>query len=136
MLESAQKGNVQQLITDSMQEAAPAYVDELRKQMLDGVMEDGSQIGTYSPMWAAIRKARGLQTDYVDGYFTGAMQRGLFLKVRGDEMDTDSPVPYAGEFQDRYGDGVFAAGGDYLEPFVDQVEQNLIEKVENLLNQD
>lgn len=136
MLESAQKGDVQQLITDSLQEAAPTYTSELEKQMLDGVMEDGSQIGTYSPMWAAIRKAHGLQVEYVDGHFTGAMHRGLFLQIGGTDMETGSNVPYAQDFQDRYGDEVFAAGGDYLEPFVDEVEQKLMEKIENALNQD
>jgi len=136
MLQSTQQADLQQLVQGSLQDAAPEYIRELQKQMLDGVMEDGSEIGTYSPWWAAIRKAHGLQVEYVDGYFTGAMHRGMFLQVEGQDLETGSGVPYAEDFQERYGDGVFAVGGDYLEPFVDEVEENLLQRIENALNQE
>jgi len=125
LLQAVQKTDLPFLIQNSLQDAAPVYTDELRAQMLSGAMADGSQIGVYSRSYARKREARGLQAEYVDGYFTGDMQRGLFLDVRDDEMVTGSQVPYQAEFEGRYGPGSFVLGGDNLQAFIKEVEQNL-----------
>lgn len=123
--QAVRKMDLNQLIRDSLQDAAPTYTDELRAQMLAGEMADGSQIGTYSSGYARRRLAKGLQADYVDGYFTGEMQRGMFLDVRNEEMVTGSQVPYQADFENRYGPGSFILGSDKLQAFIQEVEQNL-----------
>ena len=125
LLQAVRKTDLHQLIQDSLQDAAPVYTEELRAQMLAGEMADGSQIGVYSPSYARIRQARGLQTNYVDGYFTGDMQRGMFLDVRDNEMVSGSQVPYQADFERRYGPGSFNLGGNKLHAFIQEVEQNL-----------
>lgn len=125
LLQAVQKTDLPFLIQNSLQDAAPVYTDELRAQLLSGVKADGSQIGTYSAGYARKREARGLQTEYVDGYFTGDMQRGLFLDVRDDEMVSDSQVPYAGEFSGRYGEGVFLLDQDRIQAFINEVREDL-----------
>lgn len=125
MLQAVEKTDLSFLIQNSLQDAAPVYTEELRGQLLSGVKADGSQIGQYSPSYAKTRQARGLQTDYVDGYFTGDMQRGLFLDVRDGEMVSGSQVAYQADFENRYGPGSFILGGDNLQAFIKEVEQNL-----------
>jgi hypothetical protein len=125
LLQAVRKTDLHQLIQDSLQDAAPVYTDELRHQMLGGLMADGSQIGTYSPSYAKTRQARGLQIDHVDGYFTGEMQQGMFLDVRDQEMVTGSQVPYQADFEGRYGPGSFTLGCDALQAYIQEVEQNL-----------
>lgn len=122
---AVQKTDLSFLIQNSLQDAAPVYTEELRGQLLEGKMADGNQIGVYSPSYAKTRQARGLQTDYVDGYFTGDMQRGLFLDVRDGEMVSGSQVSYQFDFENRYGPGSFIVGGDRLGAFIKEVEQNI-----------
>lgn len=125
LLQAARKTDLHLIIQNSLQDAAPIYTDELRTQMLAGEMADGSQIGTYSPSYAKVRQARGLQIDHVDGYFSGDMHRGMFLDVRDDEMVTGSQVAYQPQFEHRYGPGSFILGGDNLQVYIREVEENL-----------
>ena len=52
-----------------------------RVQLSKGEKADGSQIGEYSAGWAAVRKAKGLQTGFVDLRFSGKLWDGIGFKT-------------------------------------------------------
>lgn len=78
------KDRFQRILTNFASIIIDTYKDTERKaatlqriQLSKGEKADGSQIGEYSDGWAAVRKRKRLQTDYVDLRFSGKLWDGI-----------------------------------------------------------
>ena len=77
-------------------------VDLVQGQMLDGENGEGQQIGTYAPTTIQARSRRGLQTNYIDLFFTGDFFQGMDVIDSGDSYSVFSSVSYATDLDIRY----------------------------------
>lgn len=96
-------------IDDDLDTIVGLIVDEefpflVKGQLADGETMSGATIqDSYSPSYARRRKKQGLQTNYVDLYFTGEFYEGLKVVDSGSEYYLESDVEYFDHIMNRYG---------------------------------
>lgn len=106
-----------------------------KTQLAEGKKSDGTQIGTYSNMWANIRQSRGRQTEFVDLNFSGKHYDNLgFKKITEEYAELGSNISYESDITDRYGKDVYGltqentetyAKNSWLKEFAYQIKNRL-----------
>lgn len=91
---------------------------------LFGEKTDGTLIGGYSSMWAAQRRAKGVQTDYVDLNYEGNMQASLQTgESQGmPVLGFDSEEQYKKARINSYGNGFWDGFGEIYTPNEDEID--------------
>lgn len=117
-------------------------VESLVKEriFLKGINSDSEEIGFgYSKRWAEARKAKGLQTDYVDLKFTGSLRKSLTTKVDGANtvvmmIDNDFNYQEKAKEQERLRQmDIFALTEGEVNVLTDFVEQNFNLQIDKFL---
>lgn len=95
------------------EELTPEIAEANREQLMKGLDADDEPLApTYSPYTQRIKASKGLPTDKVTLFDTGAFHEGIFSEVQGDEIIIDSKDPKSEGLKDRYGDRIFGIGKD------------------------
>lgn len=101
------KGFLYKELNEFMRKDERKVIKRQQEQLLRGKNIRGGTIQRgYSPTHAAARRARGLQTSFVDLRFTGRFFKGMSITERNDpgEFDIISDVSYYPDLVNRYPD--------------------------------
>lgn len=84
-----------------------------RRVHIDGIASDGAKISnTYSPLYAAIRAAKGRQVQFVDLEVFGDLRRNLELHTIGENyalgFTNDKQLIIAASHEERFGKPIFS----------------------------
>lgn len=100
-------------ILAEMVEANEDYVVFLnQKQLLKGEKKDGSKIGTYRPYTIMRRMEKGRQTAFIDLFYEGDFQEGMFVEVRGLDFLLSSKDSKTDKLEDLYGENIFGLSAE------------------------
>ncbi len=105
-------------------------IDLVQGQMLDGENGDGQAIGTYAPSTVMARNRRGLQTNYIDLFFTGDFFQGMDVIDSGDSYSVFSSVSYAEDLDIRY-PMIFGVQDENKKLLKDSIIFNTIKRLKN-----
>jgi hypothetical protein len=105
-------------------------VDLVQGQMLDGENGDGQQIGTYASSTIMARNRKGLQTNYIDLFFTGEFFEGMDVIDSGDSYSVFSSVSYATDLDIRY-PMIFGVQDENKKLLKDSIIFNTVKKLKN-----
>ena len=105
-------------------------IDLVQGQMLDGENGDGQAIGTYAPSTVMARNRRGLQTNYIDLFFTGDFFQGMNVIDSGDSYSVFSSVSYAEDLDIRY-PMIFGVQDENKKLLKDSIIFNTVKRLKN-----
>ncbi len=98
------------------EELTPEIAEANREQLMKGLDADDEPLApTYSPYTRRIKASKGLPTDKVTLFDTGAFHEGIFSEVQGDEISIDSKDPKSEGLKERYGEHIFGIGKEATE---------------------
>ena len=98
------------------EELSPDIVEANREQLMKGLDADDNPISpAYSPYTRHVKASKGLPTDKVTLFDTGAFHEGIFSEVQGDEIIIDSKDPKSDGLKERYGERIFGIGSEATE---------------------
>lgn len=124
IIERLQGLNLQELLTESIEETAAQYVDLNTAQMYQGKDGDGQSI---APQYGSESYANEKnQMNPTPGYgipdlrLSGAFYRGYKVRVEGQDLVKDSDVPYADELFNKYGNAIGQLDEVNHEEYVEQ----------------
>lgn len=89
-----------------------------QSQLLKGEKKDGVKIGTYLPYTVMKRIEKGRQTQFIDLFYEGNFQDGMFLEVRGMDYLIWSKDWKTDMLVDRYGETIFGLSQENKREFM------------------
>ena len=114
----------EKIADEEMNTQFPALVTDQIK--VEGENDKGELIQAgYSTYWGNIRSIEGLQTEYVDLYYTGSFLNNLSTIKSGEEYYLTSTVPYLDELTDRY-EGILGLQDENLSIIVQEIKKKLL----------
>ena len=119
----------EKIADEEMNTQFPKMVQEQVK--VEGENDKGELIQAgYSTYWGNIRSIEGLQTEYVDLYYTGSFLNNLSTIKSGEEYYLTSTVPYLDELTDRY-EGILGLQDENLSIIVQEIKKKLLKELRN-----
>jgi hypothetical protein len=116
----------------AIQENEEVAVQMVAEQLAQGIKSDGEPANfTYTPLTIAIKKTRsGLAavTDHLTNYDTGASYRGLYMKVKGAEIDFGTTTDKDEAIDERMEGQAFRPTQKNKEEFLNQFAQPSMNK--------
>jgi len=114
------------------EEMAIKFPEKVKEQIQVDGENDQEQIiqQGYSNYWGTIRSTQGLQTEYVDLYYTGTFLDNLSTIKSGEEYYLTSTVPYLDDLKDRY-EGILGLQDDNLGIIVEEIKKKLLKELRN-----
>lgn len=123
LIERLQGLNLREILTESIEETAPQYVELNTQQLFKGL--DGTG-GSIHPLYRSAKYARMKnQMNALPGYgtpdlkLTGAFYQGYGVRVEGDEVVKDSDVAYADDLFEKYGNAIGELDEENHEAYID-----------------
>lgn len=106
--------NADEIVTETMQESAPAMEEKNREQLYEGEKADNTEITpSYTPYTVAVKQMKGQPTDRVTLRDTGSFYQGLYVTIQGDKVVTDSLDSKTQKLEDKYGTAIFGLNDKY-----------------------
>lgn len=122
-----------------------SFNDDLKKEVLkliqddqltrQGVDEDGSVIGTYSPVTEAITRGRKRAGDHYTLEDSGSFYRSMFVQVFGDGIEIDASSQTYSEMQGQswWTDGILGLTDENLQKIIESLKERYANELQRLL---
>lgn len=124
--------DIEEIVVESIEDTKADLVEENLSQMYDGLKADQTQITPlYAPRTVKAKQKKGQPYDRVTGKDTGQMYKRAGAIVDNDVVRIGSDVPYANDFEKKYGSDVWGIGGQYKSNYLETLQPVMVEKVKN-----
>lgn len=118
LIEKLQAVNVEEIIAQSITESKQDFTALQSDQLYAGKRSDDTDIEPeYSASTRRHKKSKGQPYDRVTTRDTGKYHAGLDVKVKGDDLEIGSDVPYEQYLDKRYGKKLYGLTAERTEAY-------------------
>jgi hypothetical protein len=136
LIERIKKADTDNIIEETMEEAAPLITDRQKDQMLGGINSEGKKIGRYrSPAYAAMKSRMNPIPGFgiPDLRLTGDFYKGIYTEVRGDKIITDSVDEKTQDLADKYGEEIFGLSKPVKKEAIKDIKPLFFKRIRNAI---